>query len=201
LRAESAIAAPWYDSRAGRSATDRAGIVGERTVVIHRYESIDSSYFDVAPVRLDTRRSLGYPTDVVWKIFEDNAAWETFTPGIAEATWTSPPPLHSGSTRRVRFSWWLGRGVVDEVFFEWRPVERFAFYMHEGTSRLIQAYGELWSFEDLGRGRTEIRLRTAFSLHGRFKNRVAGFLSPVVNVGFKRVLTSVERYLRQHHPA
>jgi len=170
-------------------------------MALHRYQAIDRSYFETAPVRFDDRRTLDYPPEVVFKIFGHNKIWHAFDPGIAAAHWTSEPPLHAGSTRRVEFSWWLGGGYVDEVFFEWKPTESFAFYMHEGTSARVHAYGELWTLSDGGTGRCEIRLQTAFSLRPRFANSLVRMLSPVVNIGYSRVLTAVEKYLEEHEPS
>ena len=85
--------------------------------------------------------------------------------------------------------------IVDEVFFEWKPSERFAFYMHEGTNSRVEAYGELWSLADLGHNRTELRCRTALALKGRYTNSIAWFLSPVLGLGFQSVLKSVRRHL------
>jgi hypothetical protein len=168
---------------------------GGRTMKMHRYATIDAPYFDEAPVRFDVRTSLDYPREVVFKIFEDNRAWEAFEFGITKATWTSPPPLGPGTTRRVELSRWIGGGIVDEVFFEWKPEEHFAFYMHEGTSASIHAYGERWSVTGLAGDRTELRCRTAFALKSGISNRLVRLLSPIVRLGFVRVLTSVRRYL------
>jgi hypothetical protein len=169
-------------------------------VALHSYQPIDSSYFDRAPVRLDDRLAVAHPPDVVWKIFEDNHAWETFDRGIAKATWTSTPPLHPGSTRHVKLSWWIGGGIVNEVFFEWKPRDRFAFYMKDGSSNLVHAYGELWSVSDLGGGRSEIRFRTAFALNGTFVNALAKLFSPVLNIGYRRTLRAVKAYLDRQRP-
>ena len=166
---------------------------------MHRYQTIDLSYFDTAPVRLDDRFEVAYPPDLIWTVFEDNVAWHDFDPGIAVATWTSPLPLHPGSTRRVELNKWLGGGTIDEVFFEWKPSEYFAFYMAEGSSGLVKAYGELWSFKDLGGDRTEIRLRTAFELSSPILTGFARLMTPVLNWGYTRTLKEVGHYLGKRY--
>lgn len=168
---------------------------------MHRYETIGRSYFDTAPVRLDDRLEIDFPAEVAFKIFEDNEAWHEFDPGIASAKWTSPLPLRPGSTRRVKLNKWLGSGTIDEVFFEWKPSEHFAFYMHAGTSKLIHGYAELWNFTDLGNGRTELRLRTAFALNGWFISRFVRLFSPILNLGYRGTLKDVKKYLEKHASA
>ena len=164
-----------------------------------RYEAIGLDYFDSAPVRFDARIVVAASTRALWRVFEDNEAWVDFEFGIDEATWTTPPPLRPGSRRHVTLNRWIGGGVVDEVFFEWKPFECFAFYMEDGTSDRIEAYGELWTLRDLGDERTEVRCRTACSLKGKGLNAIARFLSPVVELGYKSTLGSFRRVVEGRH--
>ena len=165
---------------------------------MYDYKVIDLSYFETAPVRLDEHIDIDCPVDRIWPIFESNSAWEEFTFGIKKATWTSQPPLHPGSTRRVELGRIAGGGVVDEVFFDWQPEVQFAFYMKEGSSKIIIAYGELWSLEDLGNGQTRLRLRTAFELNGKIKGWIARVIRPLLNWGFYMDLKSVKKYVGEH---
>ena len=165
---------------------------------MHEYKVIDLSYFDTAAITLDDDIEIDCPADKIWPIFENNNAWAEFTSGIKKATWTSAPPLHPGSTRHVELSGMLGDGVVDEVFFDWQPGVQFAFYMKDGTSGMIVAYGELWSLEDLGNGKTRLRLRTAFELKGNFAEWFAKHIRRVLNWGYSFDLKSVKKYVQNH---
>lgn len=165
---------------------------------MYQYQPIDLSYFDTAPIRLDDHLDVDFPVASIWPIFADNKAWEEFTSGIKEATWTSEPPVHPGSTRRVQLTGMAGHGVVDEVFFDWQPNQQFAFYMSEGTSKMLVAYGEFWSVEDLGDGRTRLRLRTAFQLKSKVIDWLAWLIKPLLSFGYSRDLKSVNKYLQKH---
>jgi len=160
-----------------------------------RYEVIGLDYFDRAPVRFDARIELNASTGALWEVFEDNDAWIAFEFGIDEASWSTPPPLGPGSRRHVALNRWIGGGSVDEVFFEWKPRERFAFYMEGGTSDRIEAYGELWTLRYLDDRHTEVRCRTACSLKGWGLNPIARLLSPVVGLGYESTLRSLRRYV------
>jgi hypothetical protein len=72
--------------------------------------------------------------------------------------------------------------------------------MGEGTSSLVKAYGELWSFKELGGDRTEIRLRTAFQLSSPILTGLAKRMTPVLNWGYTRTLKEVGDYLGKRYP-
>ena len=165
---------------------------------MHQYKTIDLSYFETAPILLDVDIEIDCPADKIWPIFESNKAWEEFTSGIKNATWTSEPPLRPGSTRHVQLSGMIGNGVVNEVFFDWQPGLQFAFYMKDGSSGMIDAYGELWSLEDLGNGKTRLRMRTAMELKGKFAEWFARRLRRVLNWGYSFDLKSVKKYVHDH---
>jgi len=165
---------------------------------MYDYKVIDLSYFETAPIRLNDHIDIDCPVDKIWPIFESNSAWEEFTSGIKKATWTSEPPLHPGSTRHVELGGIAGGGVVDEVFFDWQPNRQFAFYMKDGSSKMIVAYGEWWSLEDLGSGQTRLRLRTAFALNGKIVGWLAWLIRPLLNWGYSGDLKSVKKYVGAH---
>jgi hypothetical protein len=162
---------------------------------IYLYEPIDLAYFDTAPEGHDDKITIDRPVAEVWSALEKSEAWQTFDPGIAEASWTSERPLHAGSTRHVVFSEWMGSGNVDEIFFIWDTNERMAFYMHQGTSPMVHSYGELFMVTDLGDGATEVEFRTAYTLSTRLENSVASGTSWVLNLGYKDLLRNLKRYV------
>ncbi|GAB5498792.1 MAG: hypothetical protein PsegKO_11030 [Pseudohongiellaceae bacterium] len=161
---------------------------------MNQYQKINLDYFSTAPVRVEAELLLNHPASLVWPIFQSSDAWETFCKQITKATWTSNPPVARDSTRRVRMEIMGYRSIVSEVFFDWQPVKyQFAFYMREGSCKLISAYGELWDLADNADGTCTVRVRAAFSM----KSKVLGFLVRYMPLrsGFMKELKCIENYV------
>jgi hypothetical protein len=111
---------------------------------------VDSTFFDIAPMRFKTEIELAARPADVFAIFEDGDSWPRWFCGIRTVVWTSNKPYSVGTTRTV----WLTGVTIDELFFRWEPDRRFSFYLTGHSMPLFHAFAEDYLLEELAPGVT-----------------------------------------------
>ncbi len=109
-------------------------------------------YFETAPVRIETRRTLHCTPEELFASFADASHWPRWVPPIEHVEWTSPGPVGLGSTRRVKMP---GGIVGEEEFIAWDPGKEMAFIFSR-TNVPVESFAERYVVEPRGPRRSEV---------------------------------------------
>ena len=123
-------------------------------------------YFEHAPVRFENSVDLPLTPSELFEVFEEEASWSAWVPGITRVEWTSPKPFAPGTTRTVTF---VGGMEVYEEFMDWQQGESLAFCLYGTSQDVWESFGERYRVEDLGGGRARLTWVVAYEPRGAFK--------------------------------
>ena len=128
-----------------------------------------------------------FPPDAVWNALRDGETWTKWLP-ITEVEWTSPEPFGVGTTRTV----WIGKQIVEEVFFAWEEGRRMAFRF-DRTTLPVKAFVEDYQVHETPNG---------CRLDWRFRGKAPFLLGPIINGQMKssgkKGLPVLETYIRDN---
>ena len=128
-----------------------------------------------------------FPAEVVWNALLDGETWTKWLP-ITKVEWTSPKPFGVGTTRTV----WIGKEVVEEVFFGWEEGKRMAFRF-DRTTLPLKAGVEDYQLHPTANG---------CRLDWYFRAKAPFILGPIVSKqmtsGLQKGLPVLETYIRDN---
>ena len=127
------------------------------------------------------------PPQVVWNALLDGETWTKWLP-ITKVEWTSPKPFGVGTTRTV----WIGKQVVEEVFFAWDEGRRMAFRF-DRTTLPLKAGVEDYQVHPTADG---------CRMDWYFRAKAPLFLGPLISgqmkSGLRKGLPKLEAYIREN---
>lgn len=128
-----------------------------------------------------------FPPRAVWAALRDAETWTKWLP-ITGVEWTSPEPFGVGTTRTV----WIGKQVVEEVFFAWEEGKRMAFRF-DRTTLPVKAFVEDYQVHETPDG---------CRLDWRFGGKAPLFLGPLITAqmksGGRKGLPKLEAWIRDN---
>lgn len=128
-----------------------------------------------------------FPAEIVWNALLDGETWTRWLP-ITKVEWTSPKPFGVGTTRTV----WIGKEVVDEVFFAWDEGKRMAFRF-DRTTLPLKAGVEDYQVHPTANG---------CRLDWYFRAKAPFILGPIVSKqmtsGLQKGLPALEAHIRDN---
>lgn len=126
-------------------------------------EAVDESFFETAKVSLTASREIPCSSEKLFEIFEDPDSWSKWASAVKGVEWTSAKPFGVGTTRTVTIA-----GGVDffEVFFEWDPGRRMAFYFEGTSAKIAHRFAEDYRISPLGQDSCRLEWTMAFDPRG-----------------------------------
>lgn len=95
------------------------------------------SFYETAPFRIVVTTEINAPPAAVFDALKDTSQWPVWMPALQHVEWTSPTPIHVGSTRRILTR--HGRQIEDQCL-RWIPERRASFrIVRASMSRLLRA--------------------------------------------------------------
>jgi hypothetical protein len=154
---------------------------------------IDLSFFDSAPIRIESSVELPCTPDRLFRCFEDAAAWSDWVNVIEKVEWTSPRPFRVGTTRSVEMP---GGMVAHEEFLAWEVPRHMAFRFNQFSQKFLKAFGEDYRVTDLGNGRC--RLVWTVGLDPAGPPALVGLaLKPMLTLSLRRIMKDLKKYMEQ----
>lgn len=155
-------------------------------------DPVDLTFLDAPPFRFTASEVIARSPAEVFAALADAESWPRWVFAITGVTWTSPPPLGLGATRRVSMR---GGLVADEVFIAWEADARMAFRFHEVNKGQVKGFAEDYQVTDLGDGTCRIDWVMAMDLGG--SSLVMRFGRPVFAAFIRRTLANFRRYVER----
>jgi uncharacterized protein YndB with AHSA1/START domain len=154
-------------------------------------EKVDFGYLDTAPFRFTASETISASPEAVFAVFLDAEAWTRWVFAITRVEWTSPFPLHVGSTRTVHM-----RGGLSgyEEFLAWEPGRRMTFRFNAMSKPGAKAFAEDYQVTDLGDGRCRVDWVMAMTPAGAGRHTMK-VLKPFMAAFVRRTLANFRRYV------
>lgn len=164
------------------------------TMARHECRKIDLDFFDTAPVRLRSEVELPCTPEVLFRSFEDGAAWEAWVDVIEKVEWTSPLPFRPGTTRTVHMP---GGMAAYEEFLAWDAPRHVAFRFNQFTHKFLKAFGENYEVTDLGNGRCRL-VWTVGMEPGGLLALFAPLLKPLLARNTRKIAEELRRFMETY---
>lgn len=154
---------------------------------LKKLEEVGEDFLQDNPKIQTLSHDFPFPPSAVWAALRDGETWTKWLP-ITRVEWTSPEPFGVGTTRTV----WIGKQVVEEVFFAWEEGKRMAFRF-DRTSLPVKAFVEDYQVHETAGG---------CRLEWRFGGKAPLFLGPLITAqmkaGGRKGLPKLEAYIRDN---
>jgi hypothetical protein len=159
---------------------------------------VDATFFESAPERHVQSVELACTPARLFEIFEDEASWPRWVPGITKVVWQTPAPRGAGAKRTVSL---VGGAEILEEFTTWQPGRALAFHLLGTNQPIWHAFAEKYALDELPGGRTKLTWTVAYEPRDGFA-KAHPFVRLPMGLALKGFLLLLKRYVaKQAHAA
>jgi uncharacterized protein YndB with AHSA1/START domain len=157
--------------------------------VTHPVRPVDDSFFETAPLVIESVVELDAPPEDVWEALGSDRMWSWF-PVLDRLRWLTPRPHVQGAVRVLRVARLF---TIEEHFYRWEEPRRATFHVVSSTRPVLNALAEDFVLDPTPSGGT--RLTWTMALEPKGGGRSLRWLAPLLAPGNKLAISGIRRIL------